>query len=69
MLWRQKNRPGRTTGTWVGPVRMLLQEGQTLGDRLYVDPSPHQSGAILHETRNPDVNHGRDCSAFYSNDR
>ena len=30
MLWRQRNRPGRVTGSWVGPVRLLLQEGQTL---------------------------------------
>ena len=30
MLWRQKNRPGRATGSWIGPVRMLLQEGGTL---------------------------------------
>ena len=30
MLWRQKNRPGRVTGSWVGPVRLLLQEGNTL---------------------------------------
>ena len=30
MLWRQKNRPGRVTGAWVGPIRLLLQEGGTL---------------------------------------
>eukprot|EP00438_Fugacium_kawagutii_P006161 Skav207449 [mRNA] locus=scaffold3545:28907:32044:+ [translate_table: standard] len=30
MLWRQRNRPGRTTGNWVGPVRVLLQEGGTI---------------------------------------
>ena len=30
MLWRQKNKPGKQTGLWIGPVRMLLQEGQTL---------------------------------------
>ena len=30
MLWRQRNRPGKTTGMWVGPIRLLLQEGQTL---------------------------------------
>ena len=29
MLWRQKSKPGKTTGRWVGPVRFLLQEGQT----------------------------------------
>ena len=30
MLWRQKMRPGKTGGHWIGPVRMLLQEGSTL---------------------------------------
>ena len=30
MLWRQRNKPGKTTGTWIGPVRLLLQEGNTL---------------------------------------
>ena len=30
MLWRQKMKPGKTGGRWVGPVRLLLQEGQTL---------------------------------------
>ena len=30
MLWRQKNKPGKVSGTWVGPVRLLLQEGNTL---------------------------------------
>ena len=30
MLWRQKNRPGKVSGSWIGPVRMLLQEGHTL---------------------------------------
>ena len=30
MLWRQKMKPGKTGGTWVGPVRMLLQEGNAL---------------------------------------
>lgn len=30
MLWRQQSRPGKTTGRWTGPVRMLLQEGKTL---------------------------------------
>ena len=30
MLWRQRVRPGRTTGQWVGPVRVLVQEGATV---------------------------------------
>ena len=30
MLWRQRIKPGKTTGHWVGPVRVLLQEGSTL---------------------------------------
>eukprot|EP00435_Cladocopium_sp_Y103_P066671 s182_g29.t1 len=30
MLWRQRMRPGKTTGHWQGPVRNLLQEGSTL---------------------------------------
>jgi len=30
MLWRQKIRPGKTGGHWMGPVRMLLQEGSAL---------------------------------------
>ena len=30
MLWRQKNRPGKVTGSWIGPMRLLLQEGNTL---------------------------------------
>ncbi|CAL1133834.1 unnamed protein product [Cladocopium goreaui] len=30
MLWRQRSKPGKTGGTWVGPVRMLLQEGHTV---------------------------------------
>ena len=30
MLWRQRMRPGKTTGHWVGPVRVLIQEGTTL---------------------------------------
>ena len=30
MLWRQRMKPGKTGGKWVGPVRFLLQEGQTL---------------------------------------
>ena len=29
-LWRQRSRPGKTTGKWVGPVRTLLHEGGTL---------------------------------------
>ena len=27
MLWRQRAKPGKTSGVWVGPVRVLLQEG------------------------------------------
>eukprot|EP00435_Cladocopium_sp_Y103_P016659 s60_g4.t1 len=30
MLWRQKQKPGKTGGMWVGPVRVLLQEGGTI---------------------------------------
>ena len=30
MLWRQKPRPGKMAGTWIGPMRMILQEGSTL---------------------------------------
>lgn len=30
MLWRQRMRPGKTSGHWQGPVRILLQEGSTL---------------------------------------
>ena len=30
MLWRQKMKPGKTGGRWIGPVRFLLQEGKTL---------------------------------------
>ena len=30
MLWRQRPRPGKMAGSWVGPVRLLLQEGTTL---------------------------------------
>eukprot|EP00435_Cladocopium_sp_Y103_P022896 s1673_g5.t1 len=30
MLWRQRMRPGKTSGHWQGPVRVLLQEGSTL---------------------------------------
>ena len=29
MLWRQRNRPGKVSGQWVGPTRLLLQEGGT----------------------------------------
>lgn len=30
MLWRQRVKPGKTTGSWVGPLRVLLQEGTTV---------------------------------------
>eukprot|EP00435_Cladocopium_sp_Y103_P019899 s669_g4.t2 len=30
MLWRQRMKPGKTTGHWTGPHRVLLQEGSTL---------------------------------------
>ena len=30
MLWRQRMRPGKVSGSWVGPLRMLLHEGSTL---------------------------------------
>ncbi|CAK9006565.1 unnamed protein product, partial [Durusdinium trenchii] len=30
MLWRQRNRPGKVSGGWQGPVRVLRQESQTL---------------------------------------
>ena len=30
MLWRQRARPGKTTGVWIGPIRVLLQEGGTI---------------------------------------
>ena len=30
MLWRQKNKPGKVGGSWIGPVRLLLQESGTL---------------------------------------
>ena len=29
MLWRQRNRPGKVTGSWLGPTRLLLVEGGT----------------------------------------
>ena len=29
-LWRQRIKPGKTSGNWTGPVRVLLQEGSTL---------------------------------------
>lgn len=30
MLWRQQSRPGRTTGRWTGPFRLLLQESKVV---------------------------------------
>ena len=30
MLWRQQSRPGRTTGRWTGPLRLLLQESKVV---------------------------------------
>ena len=30
MLWRQRPRPGKLAGSWIGPVRVLLQEGGTI---------------------------------------
>ena len=30
MLWRQRPRPGKMAGSWIGPVRVLLQEGGTV---------------------------------------
>eukprot|EP00435_Cladocopium_sp_Y103_P023442 s1426_g5.t1 len=30
MLWRQRARPGKMSGSWIGPVRVLLQEGGTV---------------------------------------
>ena len=30
MLWRQRVKPGKTTGRWVGPLRVLLQEGSAV---------------------------------------
>ena len=30
MLWRQRQKPGKTGGVWIGPVRVLLQEGGTI---------------------------------------
>ena len=30
MIWRQRMKPGKTSGHWQGPVRVLLQEGSTL---------------------------------------
>jgi len=29
MLWRQKIRPGKTKGDWIGPLRLILVEGST----------------------------------------
>ena len=30
MIWRQRMKPGKTSGAWVGPLRVLLQEGTTV---------------------------------------
>ena len=30
MVWRQRMRPGKVSGHWTGPARVLLQEGSTL---------------------------------------
>ena len=30
MLWRQKVKPGRVKGSWVGPLRVILTEGSTV---------------------------------------
>ena len=30
MLWRQQSRPGKTTGRWTGPLRLLLQESKVV---------------------------------------
>ena len=30
MVWRQRMRPGKVSGHWAGPLRVLLQEGNTL---------------------------------------
>ena len=30
MVWRQRMRPGKVSGHWAGPLRVLLQEGSTL---------------------------------------
>ena len=30
MLWRQKMKPGRTGGSWIGPLRVVLVEGSTI---------------------------------------
>ena len=31
MLWRQRQRPGRTTGSWIGPVRLLCVRAELSG--------------------------------------
>ena len=30
MLWRQRPRPGKMAGSWIGPMRLILQEGSTM---------------------------------------
>ena len=30
MLWRQRMKPGKVSGQWTGPVRVLVQEGKTV---------------------------------------
>ena len=30
MLWRQKVKPGKLKGSWVGPLRVILVEGSTI---------------------------------------
>ena len=49
MLWRQKNKPGKVSGTWVGPVRLLLQEGPLACHWINFDPCTDYASPNMHK--------------------
>ena len=48
MVWRQRMRPGKTSGHWVGPLRVLLQENK---HTMACDWSQHCEGQAQPSTR------------------
>lgn len=65
MLWRQKIRPGKTKGDWIGPLRLILVEGSTAWLASGANLIRAKLNQIRHVTRREEMTSVLEGAAVY----
>lgn len=65
MLWRQKIRPGKTKGDWIGPLRLILIEGSTAWLASGANLIRAKLNQIRHVTRREELSSVLEGAAVY----